>query len=206
MIEITKIECQKNKNNFNLFVDGQFYSGLLKETAIANNFFVGKKIQQSQLDDILLQSEAKQAFNKASDYLSTRLHTKHELKIKLCKRQYSKQAIELALQKLEEYGYINDASFADLFVEANSSLSKQMIINKLLEKGIDKDIIDAALCNVSLEQELQSAVKQVEKYLKNKKYEDCKDKLYAFLVRKGFKYDIINRAIKFVTKNDINWE
>ena len=150
MIEITKIECQKNKNKFNLFVDGQFYSGLLKETAIANNFFVGKKMQQSQLDDILLQSEAKQAFNKASDYLSTRLHTKHELKIKLCKRQYSKQAIELALQKLEEYGYINDASFADLFVEANSSLSKQMIINKLLEKGIDKDIIDAALCNVSL--------------------------------------------------------
>ena len=41
-----------NKEKFNLFVDGQFYSGVLKETAITNNFFVGKKIEQNLLDKI----------------------------------------------------------------------------------------------------------------------------------------------------------
>lgn len=206
MVEITKIENQKNKEKFNLFVDGQFYSGVLKETAIANNFFVGKQIEQDRLDAILVESESKQAFNKASDYLATRLHSGQELRLKLIKRGFSKPAVELAINKLKQYRYINDLAFAELFVEANSKLSKQMLSNKLFAKGIDKTIIDKVLQNVSDFAQLEVAVSLTEKYLKNKKFEECKNKLYAYLMRKGFGYETINKAIKKVTKKDIDWE
>lgn len=206
MVEITKIECQKNKNKFNLFVDGQFYSGVLKETAIANNFFVGKKISPEMLNQIIIESDSKQAFNKASDYLATRLHTKFELKGKLLKKGYNLQAIDLALQKLEEYGYLNDANFVQIYVQSQSGLSKQLLTNKLLSKGIDKNIIYNVLSTLDTNQELNNAIRQTEKYLKNKNYLDVKDKLYAHLIRKGFKHDIINKAIKQVTNNDIDWE
>lgn len=206
MVEITKIECQKNKEKFNLFVDGQFYSGVLKETAITNNFFVGKKIEQALLDQILIESESKQAFNKASDYLATRLHSKQELRLKLIKKGYKNQAIEIALNKLIEYGYINDATFAELYIQNNSKLSKQMLINKLTAKGINRQIIDNALLNIDNSQELNTAIDLTQKYLKNKDFNLCKTKLYAFLLRKGFTYDIINKAIKIVTKQDLEWE
>lgn len=206
MVEITKIECQKNKEKFNLFVDGQFYSGVLKETAIANNFFVGKKIEQALLDQILIESESKQAFNKASDYLATRLHSKQELRLKLIKKGYKNQAIEIALNKLIEYGYINDATFTELYIQNNSKLSKQMLINKLTAKGINRQIIDNALLNIDNSQELNTAIDLTQKYLKNKDFNLCKTKLYAFLLRKGFTYDIINKAIKIVTKQDLEWE
>lgn len=206
MVEITKIESQKNKEKFNLFVNGQFYSSVLKETAIANNFFVGKQIEQSLLDCIITESESKQAFNKASDYLATRLHSKQELKLKLLKRGFCMQAIDIALNKLQQYGYINDTAFAQLYVEANNKLSKQMLYNKLFAKGIDKQVIDNVLQGVSNHAQLDVAINLTQKYLKNKSFEDCKSKLYAYLVRKGFTYELINKAIKKVTKKDIDWE
>ena len=59
MVKITDITNQKNKNKFNLFVDGEFYAGILKETAISNNFFVGREIDENLLADILIESETK---------------------------------------------------------------------------------------------------------------------------------------------------
>ena len=206
MVEITKIECQKNKDKFNLFVDGEFYCGILKETAIANNFFVGKKFEKNLLDQILVESQSKQAFNKASDYLASRLHSKKELKTKLLKKGFCIEAIDKAINKLEEYGYIDDQNFAKLFIEANSKLSKQMLANKLFEKGVEKNIVQTQLANLPIEQELDTAISLTEKYLKGKDFATCKTKLYAFLVRKGFGYETINKAIKIVTNKDIDWE
>lgn len=204
MVEITKIECQKNKDKFNLFVDDQFYSGIMKETAIANNFFVGKKLDKDELDKILVESESKLTFSKASDLLATRLHSKNELRLKLLKRGYSSDAILLALEKLEEYGYINDREFALLFVQSNAKHSKQMLKNKLATKGVSAETIDDALSKVSADDELENAIKLAEKYLKNKNFEDNKNKLYVFLARKGFSNSVIKKAIYQVAHYDID--
>lgn len=204
MVEITKIEGQKNKDKFNLFVDGQFYSGIMKETAIANNFFVGKKIEKDALDKILIESESKLAFAKASDLLATRLHSKNELRLKLLKKGYSNDAILLALGKLEEYGYINDREFALLFVQSNAKQSKQMLRNKLLAKGVSSEIVDDVLLKLSDDDELENAIKLAEKYLKNKNFEENRNKLYAFLARKGFSNSVVKNAIYKVAHYDID--
>lgn len=206
MVEITNIENQKNKDKFNLFVDGQFYSGIMKETAIANNFFVGKKIEKNVLDKILIESESKMAFGKASDLLATRLHSKDELKLKLIKKGFSKDAINLAINKLEDYGYINDAEFANLFVQSNSKLSKQMLKNKLSTKGISSQIIDDVISSISADDEFENAIRLAEKYLKNKNLDECKDKLYAFLARKGFSHSVIKQTILRVANVDVDFD
>lgn len=206
MVEITKIECQKNKNKFNLFVDGEFYSGIMKETAISNNFFVGKKLEKTQLDKILVESESKLAFSKASDVLATRLHSRYELRLKLIKKGFSQEAINLALDKLEDYGYINDNEFAILFVQSNSKLSKLVLQNKLASKGVCADDINNALQKISFDDELENAVVLAQKYLKNKEFCDCKNKLYAFLVRKGFSNEIIKKTIIKIANFDVDLE
>lgn len=206
MVTITDIGNQKNKNKFNLFVDGQFYSGINKETAATYNLFIGKKIEKSKLDEILIESESKQAFNKAADYLSIRLHSKSELYTKLRKKEYSKQAINLALKKLEEYGYISDKQFAENFVNANSKLSKVVVKNKLFAKGVSRDIVDSVLSEISDEQEQQSANALALKFIKNKKPEGLNAKLYNFLFRKGFSSSIIKKAISSANLQIEDWE
>lgn len=205
MITITNITNQKNKEKFNLFVDGEFYAGILKETAIANNFFVGKQLDKEELDDILIQSEAKQAFSKASDYLGTRLHTKFELKTKLVKKGYSIEAIRVALNRLENYGYIDDSKFATEFVNANSKLSKKMLENKLLSKGVSKDIVRDVLLDISVDDQYDSCLAAAQKYLRGKNLQESREKLYANLSRKGYDYACISKVIKRLYNIDLNF-
>lgn len=202
MVEITKLERQKNKDKLNLFIDGEFYCGILREIAIINNFFVGKKLEKSELDAVILEGQSKQAFSKAADYLSVRPHTRQELKLKLLKKEFPVVAIQKALDKLQEYGYLDDEKFAQMFIEQNPKLSKKMIINKLAAKGIFAETAQKYLQDVPLDQELQAACSLTEKYLKNKNINDCKEKLYAYLCRKGFDFDTVKKAVKTVTKQE----
>ncbi|MBQ8468543.1 MAG: RecX family transcriptional regulator [Clostridia bacterium] len=205
MVKITDITNQKNKNKFNLFVDGEFYSGILKETAVANNFFVGKEIDENLLADILIESETKQAFEKASNYLATRLHSKFELRMKLIKKEFSSRAIELALNRLEDYGYVNDKEFAKAFAAQNSKLSRQMISQKLSSKGVSKDIIAEVVCAADPENEFQKALTVAEKYLKGKDKDSVRDKLYISLARKGFDGQTIKNVINKLYNTDIDY-
>lgn len=204
MVKITDISNQKNKNKFNLFVDGQFYAGILKETAVANNFFVGKELELSDLDDILIESETKQAFAKASDYLATRVHSKQELKQKLVKKGFSVAAIDKAIEKLEEYGYVDDEEFAKLYAQSNQKLSKQMLKNKLIAKGVSKEIIQKIIEQCSGNQN-DLAYELAQKYLRGKDKQTCREKLYAFLQRKGFEYETIKQTIKTIYDVDLDF-
>jgi len=205
MVTITNITNQKNKNKFNLFVDGEFYAGILKETAISNNFFVGREIDENLLADILIESETKQAFEKASDYLSTRMHTKFELRMKLIKKEFSSRAISLALSRLEQYGYIDDAEFCRLFVSQNSKMSRQMMAQKLANKGVSKDIINSVLADVNTENEFDKAMLAAEKYLRGKDKTLVRDKLYISLARKGFDNTTIKKVIKNLYNEDLDY-
>lgn len=202
-MKITDITAQKNKNKFNLFVDDNFYAGILKETAIANNFYVGKEISKETLDKILIESESKQAFSKASDYLSQRLHTQKELYLKLIKKGFSKQASINAIEKLAQYGYVDDKLFAQEFAKQNSKLSSNMIKSKLLSKGVDRDVINDV---INAEEDFQNCLVCAEKYLKNKDKKDYKTKLLGHLARKGFSSADISKTINKIYNEDIYLE
>ena len=49
MGKITKIEDQKNKKRFNIFIDNAFFCGLIKEVAVLANLKVGKEIDEEEL-------------------------------------------------------------------------------------------------------------------------------------------------------------
>ena len=145
MAVITKIEQQKNKARVNIFVDDAFFCGLNKETALIFKLKVGETVSEEKLKQAVLESETKSAFEKASSYLETRMHSKRELFDKLVKKGYSKESINEAINKLEEYHFVDDALFAKQFLEQNGKLSKNMIKNKLLSKGVSFDILQVYL-------------------------------------------------------------
>lgn len=205
-MKITDITSQKNKNKFNLFVDGQFYSGVLKETAIANNFFIGKNIDKDELDNILLESETKQVFSKATDYLASRLYSKKELAKKLTAKGFQKNAIDLALARLQEYGYIDDQQFASLYISQCKNKSKQAIKAKLIEKGIDSQTISKIVEQISDDQQFESALIDANKYLKGKDLSQVQTKLYASLLRKGYSSQIVKKVVSNVLKIDLNFD
>lgn len=198
MAVITKIEEQKNKKRVNIFVDDAFFCGLNKETAVVFRLKVGKVVDEKILKVAVFDSEVKSAVEKSSSYLATRMHSKRELYDKLIKKGYEKQVSLKALEKLEEYHYIDDYLFSKQFAEQNKKLSKKMIENKLRQKGISSDIVYEIIGNQGDDEEYERCKIAAEKYAKNKNLNDTKvvQKMYASLARRGFSFDTIKKACK----------
>ena len=204
MGQITKIEQQKNKNRVNIFIDNDFFCGLEKETAITFGLKVGKTIDEDKLNQAILASEQKRAFEKALDYLAVRIHTKYELTTKLYGKGFNSDAISGAILKLEEYNYIDDRKFAEEFKNQNCKYSKQVLKNKLLQKGVSNEIISEVLKNFDVEDEIELCKNFAEKYLKSKKINSISDKqkMIASLSRKGFKFSTISTVLNLLKISD----
>ena len=135
--------------------------------------------------------------------LSNYSKTEKQLREKLNKvKHYNDKIINQTIEFLKKYNYINDENYANRFIDNNiNTKSKKIIREKLLFKGIDKDLVDRVLIqNEDKFDDLNIATKLVNKkfakYLNGELDIKIKNKIYNFLLRKGIKYDIIAKIIK----------
>ena len=170
---------------------------------------MGKQVDEAELQRLIFDSEVKMAFEKASSLLATREHSKKEIIDKLLKKGYQKDVAAAACFKLEEYHYVDDELFAKHFIEQNKKYSRAMLENKLRQKGIAGDIVDNAFEQFDDLDEIELCEKQMRKYINSKDMtkEGSKEKLFASLARKGFKFDVIKQVFKrFSLYNDIDFD
>lgn len=201
---ITKIETQKNKSRVNIFVDDSFFCGLNKETAILFGLKENKEVNEEKLKSAIFESEVKSAFEKSLDYLGRRMYTKYELLDRLTKKGYEREVAEKAIEKLEDYHYVDDKLFAKQFAQSNQKVSKRILKGKLIQKGVSADIIPEIIETRTAEEEYNLCLEQARKYLKSKTVSELKDiqKMQASLARKGFDYDTIKKVCKETLKFD----
>ena len=201
---ITLVSVQeKNKNRCNLFIDGEFRTGLLLETAIKFGLKKGKEIDEKSLLALLSENEKKEAVVAATDYATRGLKTKKQVKDNLVKKGYSLDSAYYAIDKLKSYGLIDDVNYARRFIEsAGKNQGKKLIAYKLMNKGIKKEDIETAFDGAIYSGE-ESAVFVLEKYMKNKeRTKENKVKAYRFLAGKGFSYEEINSALNGIFGDD----
>ena len=161
------------------------------------------------LDRASLSSEEKllQRCKERSLYLLTgTAKTERRLREKLEKSQrYSEEIIAKTIAFLKEYDYLNDYQYALRYLEENSGKrSLRDMQAKLFQRGVDsaslKEAIEAfqeKLIEEDGNPEREALLKCLEKKRRTLDLTDPKDKqkLYAFLVRKGFSYSLIQEAI-----------
>ena len=121
MRKITAITAQeKNKERVNLFVDGEFFAGVSMETVMKLRLKVGDGADEKRLNEILAETERTEALNKAADYVLKTLKTKRQVKDYLLKKGYSEEVVWGVVDKLKEYGYIDDKEYSKRFIESTS--------------------------------------------------------------------------------------
>ena len=184
---ITEISEQKKKGRYNLFIDDAFYSGIDEEVIVINKLKVGQDLTKEQLEEIVVQSEKRRAFEKLIDMISKKMCCEKEIFDKLIKKGFNSDGIRLAIDLAKDYGYIDDLTYAKSFVQSNKNKSVRELKNKLFLKGVKKSIIEEAVSEISSEDENDNAWILAQKYMKNKSF-DKKTfaNLYNFLARKGF--------------------
>jgi len=199
-MKVTKIEKQKKeRTRYNVFLDGEFAFGLYDDTILKFGLRTGDELEEKKIKVIKEFDEFNSGKKIAYSFLSYRQRSKKELTKKLKDKKISEAVIDKIIELLEEQKYIDDSSYAKMYIETkirNKPLGKRLLQNKLYEKGIDKDNVEKILNeNYSEEKEIESAKKLFKKYSKKIKGEDKKQKCYRYLLSRGFDYEIVNKVV-----------
>lgn len=203
---VTDITRQiKNKEKYNIFLDGKFAFGLSMTDILYFKIEDGEEISDekvSYIKDNLIYIKAQDT---AMNYLGYKMRSGFEVRKKLSEKEFSEEIIEKVMMFLDKYNYINDKAYCISFMNERERLKpkgKYVLKMELIGKGIkESDIEDAFLeCDID---EIGGAVLLLEKKIRNFSNDENIDekerkRVFAFLQRRGYSYDIIKQAFSIV--------
>jgi regulatory protein len=191
---ITKIEKQKkNKDRWNVFIDGVFACGINSNTLLKFQLKSGDETDENKLKEI--QDFDEYLFSKkiAFDFLSYRIRSEKEIKDKLKGKDISQSSIERTIEHLKTLRLINDEEFArQLITEklASKPVGKAVLKQKLVQKGINFKLSDEILKEFfSEDDEKEFVINNFDKYFRRVEGLDRQQKrkkMFDYLARKGF--------------------
>ena len=141
-------------------------------------------------------------YNYCFRILSLKAYTEFELqqKIKGRFKDIKAETVDEILEKLKEFNYLNDAQFAEDYINYRTTISprgKFLLKQELYKKGIAEKHIQSALNKINLD-EVSLAKQLLEhktKALKSFEPKKRKEKMMRFLLSRGFNYDVIKQVI-----------
>lgn len=209
-MQITEIKKIGRGDRYSIFIDGVFDGTLEAEILVKHKLKTGDEIGEEQWRQIKLENGKLSAFSRAVGYIEKSLKTQKQLQTYLKEKGFLQESIDDAVQKLKEYGYIDDKVYAENYIKTYKDKKGKIKLKfDLLSKGVAADVIEEALQEFVDEDEQYAACeKLLKKYVKNKPQDvKLKSKAYAHLFSKGFSGDIISRAIGkvFSEVEDEDW-
>ena len=206
MAVITDINLQKSKKRANIFIDNKFCCGLDLTTVVKNGLKKGVEISESRLLEIQKESEMSEATEKALSLLERQKYTKSRLRAKLKEKGYMDELVDEVIDKLTEYGYVNNADYIKSFVSSNPNKSKKEIERNLLQKGIKKEELASYYEKIDEPEDEQEKCDRVaEKYMRSKeRNEAVAKKLMSHLLYKGFSFSNAKNSVFKFTSSEVD--
>lgn len=192
MPRVTKITAQKRAGRFSIYLDGKFSFGVSESELQEAGLAIGQDISQDYLAELRAKSQDNKFFDRALHYLSFRPRSRAEMATYLGRKGASPDQVDQVCNRLLQAGFLNDEDFATSFARSRQSLaprSKLHLRAELIKRGLSREIIDATLDEVDEESALADLLAR-----KASKYPD-KQKLVAYLQRRGFSYGLISRVL-----------
>jgi regulatory protein len=128
--------------------------------------------------------------------------TRKQLADALKKREIPDEISDEVLSRFEEVGLINDAAFADAWVESRHhgrGLARRALARELRTKGVDSALIDEAVSRLDSDQEEERARELVDRKLRSTRGLE-RDKrlrrLAGMLARKGYPEGMALRVVR----------
>lgn len=115
--KITEIKTQvKSKERVSIFIDGAYHFSVHMDVLMTYGLSVGTEITEVLLEKIQSEDELKKAYAKGIDIVSRHLRTEKEVRDKLKEKDYASLTIDRTIEKLKEYGYVNDETFLENYL------------------------------------------------------------------------------------------
>jgi len=131
-------------------------------------------------------------------YLSIREHSKLELQNKLSQKGHDLSDIRECINEFSSKDVQSDIRFTEEFIRSKLKKNKgpRLISSELVSRGITDSIINKKISEISYQEWCTVAFLALKKKLNGSSVSiEDKDKIYSFLISRGFEHKMIKYAI-----------
>lgn len=200
-MRITSIEKDdKEELTYKIYVDDIYSFSVSEEDYFRLSLYDKDAISKEEIEIIKNTANFSAAKSKAFVYISYKLRTEKEVRLKLENEGFNSDVIEKVLNELKSEGYINDGLYVRKYLHDRKKLnpkSKRMLMVELKRKGIDKQVIAEGLEELKIDNILV-AEELVRKKFNNldTSQKKMERKVVQFLKYRGFNSDEIRIVMK----------
>jgi len=177
-----------------------------RKSLAALGWGIGDVVAEEAIVDALVVHEGPSALDRAFYYLGSRARSEREVEDFLRSRAYEPEAIDHAMAKLKDYGYVDDQQLAEELVRNAAEVGRfgrRALSPKLRHRGLSEETVRAAVeAQYSVSDESENAEELAEKlWFKYRNEADLrkrKAKVQAALARRGYGWDSIGSALRAV--------
>lgn len=202
-MQVTNISYSKSKEVFEVVFEDE--TKLLLNYNIFEKYKVSVDMDfsETEIQEMKYFSDIERAKSRAINYISGKLKTKYEVRLKLKEKDFTEDIIDEVIDILEKEEYLNDRLYCQVFIEDKKQLNgygKNKIKSLLIQKGVSKSVFEDFLDEFEYEEEFDNALKMGIKKLNLLSNEEDifkkKQKLINYLAYRGFSFDVINDVLR----------
>ncbi len=205
---VTKIKKIKY-NLYHVTFNDEILQKFTDETVAVHRVKENASFSKQDYEDMVTVDQNKRAKSRGLDILTRSSKSKMQIRTTLKREGYIPEAIDNALEFLENYEFVDDQKLANDIAKNKATTkkwSKRQMVSKLMEKGISKNDIAVASELIDEDQELSNAIYHAQKKFKSlsesKPFEERINKTASSLGYKGFSYDVIRKALELIKAED----
>jgi regulatory protein len=201
MINIIDIIKRKNGTYDVVLSDHQIIK-VTEKTLGHYHLYVKKELDEALIESIKTTGNIDIYISKAMHYMSYKLRTTYEVKQYLKKKGLDERDIDVVIEQLHKEGLLDDQRYASLIVDEWMHFGlngPKLIKQKLRDKGIPSDIIDASLSDYTTADQKRQIIEdlmKVSSFPIRKPYYKAIQSLTQKYLRKGFNLPLIKDVFK----------
>ncbi len=197
MIHIFEIKKEKKGRLLVLTEEVGTFPVYEKEAA-AFHLEEGTEISDDEWDRLCAEVLEKRIKSRALYLLEQMDRTEAQLRRKLAEGHYPDFLIDAAVDYVKSYHYIDDLRYASAYIRSHQEQKSRMELkNALITRGVPMDLIDQAFEETyeDREEEVIGRLLKKRQYDPDKTDEKEKQKIYQYLLRKGFSPSRVRRCM-----------
>ena len=189
------------KGRVRVYIDGEHAVTVAQKNAARMGLRVGQDADREAVMQAVGEDEKTRAQRSALYYLGRAERSRAQVVRYLEAREYAPEIVNSVMDKVDAYGYVDDARYACMLVEDRARLrgkSRRAVRQEMREKGLDAATIEEAMALYGDREEMENAMHIARKYYQRNRgdREGFERKAGAALYRRGYDWEVIRDALR----------
>lgn len=205
---VTRVSPQQaTAERMNIYLDGRYAFSMSVRALTEHPVSVGDHLSEADITRLRNADEPDRAVFAALNLLAHRGRSEKELRQRLRQKGFTPDAIDEAIRRVVDWGYLDDERFAAAWVEQRQTSrprSRRALAYELREKGVDREIIETTIDEAEIDEVTDARRLAADKWRKERGLEPDKrrQRTAAFLARRGYGWDVARQVLDELARDE----